>query len=616
MQLEWLAEPGAAALTTASGSVAAPAIPPARRTAVGRRGLALAALAGALVVGAIWLLAHVMTTVPHRPMLRFRIVAPNGISQIAWPRISPDGRTLAFLGTDSSGVVRIWVRPLDSEEARPLPTTEGASRMFWAPTSRALAFMEQGELRQVSVDGGPSTPISRVPSGSDGTWGRDVMLIDANLTDSIRSVPVGGGDPRPAMRVDRARGESGNAWPSFLPDGRHFLAVANNALNLTASSAIRFGVTGSLDTRVVGETDGRAEYAEPGYLLFIRENTLMARRFDAASGKTSGDPHAVVENLSTSTASGDFTTSLDGTLVYRTASTSEGTRLLWVDRAGREAGPASAVGAFGDVTLSPVGHRVAYSLQTGNLAEVWVRDLDRGTDQRVTFEGHFDFNPVWSPDGQRIAYASDVSGAPRIYIRRADGTGDRDSLPSRSDSFCGPVDWSADGTRILARVNSAQGLWDIVVYTAPFHDPPRPFAATPFIERWASISPDGRWIAYESNETGRFEIFVRPADGSPGRWQVSARGGRYPLWRRDGKELFFQAPDQSIVSAAIHAQSGFAADTPVALFHHELATLGYTGRPWSVSPDGQRFLLTVPALSSERPHFDVWVNWAESLRHP
>jgi hypothetical protein len=165
-------------------------------------------------------------------------------------------------------------------------------------------------------------------------------------------------------------------------------------------------------------------------------------------------------------------------------------------------------------------------------------------------------------------------------------------------------------------VNSAQGLWDIVVYTAPFHDPPRPFTATPFVERWASISPDGHWIAYESNETGRFEIFVRPADGSPGRWQVSVNGGRYPLWRRDGKELFFQAPDQSIVSAAIHGQPGFVAGTPVALFHHELATLGYTGRTWSVSADGQRFLLTVPALSSERPHFDVWVNWAESLRHP
>jgi Tol biopolymer transport system component len=576
--------------------------------------MALVALGGAIVVAVAWVLTRALAPAPPRPMIRFRISAPSGTTQINWPRISPDGRILAFLASDSSGTVRIWVRPLDTDAARALPTTEGATRMFWAPNSRALAFMNQGELRQVSVDGGPSTPIAKVPNGSDGSWGHDVVLLDGNVADSIRAVPVGGGDPRPAARIDHRLGEGGIAWPSFLPDGRHFLAIASNASNANGTAAVRLGVVGSLDTRVVGKSDGRAEYAEPGYLLFVRETTLMGQRFDPARGRNSGDPLAIAENLSTATSSGDFSTSRNGVLVYRTASTSEGTRLQWVDRAGHELGPPSAVGAFGDVALSPVGHQVAYTLQSGNLAEVWVRDLDRGTDQRVTFEGHFDFNPVWSPDGQRIAYNSDVSGSPRIYIRRADGTGERDSLPSSSTSFCGPVDWSADGTRLLARSNSAEGLWDIVVYTAPFHVAPRPFAATPFIERWASISPDGRWIAYESNETGRFEVFVRPADGGAGRWQVSVSGGRYPLWRRDGKELFFQAPDQSIVSTAIHAQTGFAADTPAALFHHDIAVLGYGGRTWAVSADGQRFLLCVPAISSERPHFDVWVNWAESLR--
>jgi Tol biopolymer transport system component len=548
-------------------------------------------------------------------VLRFRINAPDGVNTIAWPRISPDGRTLAFMATDSSGTLRIWVRPMDTNDSRPLPTTEGATRMFWSPDSRSLAYMNQGELRRVSIDGGPSTPIAKVAGGSDGSWGEGAVLLDGNIQDSIRVVPASGGEARPATRIERKAGDGGIAWPSFLPDGKHFLAVASTASNPNGTAGIRYGRLGSLDTKVVGKTDGRVEYSDPGYLVFPRENALMAQRFDAGSGRALGDPVPLAENLGGLSSGGDYSVSRDGILVYRPSGTTEGTRLQWVDRTGKLIGVPSGVGGFGDVALSPEGRRVAYSLTNNNLSEVWVRDLDRGTDQRVTFEGHFEFNPIWSPDGSRIAYSSDVNGSNLIYIRRADGTGERDSLPDvKGSSFLGPVEWSADGARLLARQQTIEGRWDITVYSAPFHDAPKPFTSTPFIERSASISRDGRWIAYESNETGRFEIFVRPADGGAGRWQISVSGGRYPLWRADGSELFFQGPDLSIMSVSIEAAGGFAAGNPVTLFRHDLASLGYTGRTWAVSADGQRFLLSMPATSTSRPHFEVVVNWPQTLR--
>ncbi len=569
-------------------------------------------LAAALAVAVLALGAFLLRRGEPPQVVRFEVRLPLGTMQMSWPRLSPDGRTLAFVASDSAGDRRVWVRPLDAVEARPLDVVVGNARPFWSPDSRHLALIDGGKLRKIPVGGGPPINICDAPGGFDGTWGRSGwILFDGGAGDSIRGVPAAGGTPRSITFLDRARGETGHAWPFFLPDGRHFLFVASTP---EGPDAIRVGTLGSKESRAVGQTESRAEYTLPGYLVYENGNTLVAQPFDARSTRTTGDPVPLGE-LVTGGGDGPFSVSGAGDLAYRPRTTQERAHLLWLARDGHLLGEAAPAGAWEDVMLSPDGARLALSaVSDRSNRDVWVHDLVRGVSSRLTHDPDIELAPVWSPDGRRIAFAARRADGMHCYIRAANGVGEDDSLPHGQGVNEAPLDWSGPANSILfARINSTN-RWDLWVTPATGPPAPRPFLQSPFDESVGRFSPDGRWLAFGSNESGRSEIYVVPFPGPGGRWQISTAGGSHPQWRQDGGELFYLGTDRRIMAVPVRAGTTFDAGVPQALFQAALTGGPYPGYRWAVSRDGQRFLVNTPSGGESPGHFVVVTNWTAELR--
>jgi Tol biopolymer transport system component len=568
------------------------------------------ATAAALALGAVQLMRR-----PEPPrVMRFDVRMPGVSTGISWPRVSPDGRMLAYLAADSNGTRRVWVRPMDALEAHPLPGVEGTARPFWSPDSRFLAFIDEGKLRKVPVSGGPPVTICDAPGGYDGAWGvMDAILFDGASSDSIRYVPASGGIPKPATTIDRAHGERYHAWPYALPDGRHFLFVAYGASDQTG--AIKLGTFGSMDAKVLGQTDGRAEYAPPGYLVFPNGGTLLAQPVDVRAGKTTGDPVPVGEDVAMGQENGDFSVSSVGVMAYRVERAVAQSRLVWMDRNGRALGEAAPPGAYLDIALSPDATRLAVCIAAGQPPhqDIWVRDLVRGVTSRLTFDPTDEIWPVWSPDGNRIAYASSRAGEFRVFTKAANGVGAEDSLGHTPGGNAGPTDWSRDGrTIVVSRLGNQQ--WDILTQSPGDRKPPTAFLQTPFSERFGRLSPDGHWMAYMSSESGRTEIYVVPTSGPGGKWQVSTAGGIDPLWRADGRELFYRAADKTIMAVPVSAGATFELGTAQALFKAELTLSGFGGWRWWPAPDGKRFLLNTPIGGASDARFVVVTDWSAELR--
>ena len=603
LQLQWVAEGGSQA--------GVPAPVSARRR--GRERIAWMA-AGALGVVALVLgTALALRRVPEPRVVRFDVRSPAGVTAISWPRLSPDGRMLAFLGTDSAGVRRVWIRPLDAIEAHPVAEMDGTSRPFWSPDSRFLAFISEGRLRKVPVAGGPAVAICDAPGGFDGSWGSDGwILFDGAADDSIRGVPASGGRLKPFTTIDHAHGDMEHGWPFFLPDGRHFLFVA---IGKGSSGTIRLGTVGSTGTKVLGQTDGRVEYTAPGYLVYVNGGTLVAQPFDARAGKTTGDPVPVGEDVTLGGDSGDFSVSNSGVLAYRSQGAQERSLLEWVSRDGRVLGQAGPPGVYEDVALSPDGSRVAVTVATEQPAarDVWIRDIARGVSSRLTFDPTDDIWPVWSPDGMRVAYCDNRDGEFRTFVKPANGVGAEDSLAHVRGAATGPTDWSA-AANVIMTSRFTTGGWDIWAQPADGKGTPHAVIQTPFSERSAKLSPDGRWMAYSSNESGRNEVYVVPFPGPGGKWQVSTAGGSYPQWRGDGKELYFQAPDETIMSVGVSTGASFEVGVPAALFHIPLRESQYSGYRWCPAKDGQRFLVNTPSGAIAAGRFVVASEWTSELK--
>ena len=607
LQLRWIAEGGSQA-----GLPAPVALRRRRREGIAWV-LAGVATAAALGLGALWLAER-----PEPPrVLRFEIEAPPGVRNLQWPRISPDGRTLAFVATDTSGKQQVWVRPLDALQSFPLQGTESVRRMFWSPDSRFLGFISDGKARKVAIGGGPTIVIGDAAGGSDGSWGtRDMILFDgAAVGDSIRGLPASGGSVRPATRLAHDREEAAHGWPYFFPDGQHFLYVGYRGTS--AQGTIKVARLGASDVHEFGVTDGRVEYAPQGYLVFPRENTLLAQPFDPGGLRTTGDAVPVGENVALGQASGDFSVSNNGILAYRSQTSGETARLLLVDRRGVTLAEPAPPGKYTEIALSPDGHRLAIGLldpQKSQL-DLWIRDLERGVTSRLTFEDGDEVNAVWSPDGQRLAFASNRSGLFRPLVRLASGLGAAESLATASGivgTAIGPWDWSRDGKRLFIQVLATS--WDIWICDPSDPAPAKVLMQTTFNERFPKFSPDGRWIAYMSTESGRPEVYVQELAGAGGKWQVSVSGGTFPRWRADGKELFFQGLDQTIMAVPIHSAASFQAGVPAPLFRTPLVTGQYTVSTWCPTADGQRFYVLTPALGIRAPRITLVTNWTAELK--
>ena len=532
-------------------------------------------------------------------------------------RISPDGRSLAFVAQDESGVTGVWVRPLDSSDAHPVPGTEGASRPFWSPDSRSLAFFSGGKLRRVALDGGGVLTVADAESGRGGDWNRDgIIVFSRSPGTTLSRVPAAGGQTVDATTF--ATGEKGtessHREPRFLPDGRHFLYLAQS--NEVPDWKVYVGSVAGGAPHFVTTSSGGAAYAE-GYLLTLRGTTLVAQEFDPDSFALSGEPMPVTENviLDSNYGIGVFSTGPGGLLAYESGNSVSG-QLTWMSAQGEQLQTVGPAESYNEFELSPDGTRVAVTIQESDgIRDLWIIDVKRGTRTRFTFSTNEEpaeyGQPLWSPDGKWIAYVSNRSGHQEIYRKPADGIGKEEILVSADeDVWC--YDWSPDGRYIVygherPEHNNSEDL--IALPVSGEGDPIR-ITNTPFNEWPASFSPDGRWVAYDSPESGRREIYVVPFPGLEGRWQVSAEGGRYPRWSPDGSRLFFWNNGR-LIAAPVQGSGGTLQVGAL----EEVLKVPWGSNWWSYgfNADGDEFLVLATEGGLGHTPISLFLNWQDEL---
>ncbi|MGI8640310.1 MAG: protein kinase domain-containing protein [Pyrinomonadaceae bacterium] len=525
--------------------------------------------------------------------------------------VSPDGRRLAFVA-ESEGQRMVWVRSLDTLSAQSLPGTEGAISPFWSPDNRYLAFFAEGKLKKIEAAGGSVQTVCSLSGEVDavGTWGRDgtILFVVADYEKGgIYRVAAAGGAPTLLMKNDNA---NTNYWLHFLPDGRHFLFSTNS--EQSERIGIYVGSIDSPETKQLVQIYTRAEYAPPGYLLYARDSTLLAQEFDANNLRLTGEPFAVVERLPYFDKTGwaEFSVSENGVLAY--LSNTLTSRLVWFDRGGREMEQIGAAGEHYGQRFSPDGQKLAMvtvDKQTGS-GDLWIHDIARDTRTRFTVGASDDSEPVWSPDGRRLAFFSCCeSGKSSLRIKDLSDTTSSGQSPFQS-GFNAPFDWSSDGRFIIYSQNEPTTQRDMWVLPLFEEQKPFPFLQTQFDERDARFSPDGRWVAFISNESGREEIYVTRFDQPGEKWRISTAGGRSPRWRRDGKELFYLAADKKLMSVAVKGAATFEAGTPIALFKIDSIIEG----DYEVTADGQRFLINSSVTGTQSLPFTVVLNWTADLK--
>jgi Tol biopolymer transport system component len=521
------------------------------------------------------------------------------------PTISPDGRRVAFVATQN-GKDLLWVRDLDSLIARPLSGTDGAYEPFWSPDNHFLAFFADGKLKKINVDGGPAIPLCEAGLGRGGSWSQNGIIVFApNDRSGLFSVPAAGGTATPLTELDQASSEASHRLPWFLPDGRHFLYTAWSTPEKTA---IYVADLGSKSRRRVLTAFSKAIYVPPGYLLFMRERTLMAQPFDAGKTEMSGEPLPLVEQVDYSQlvgTQGQFSASRNGILVY--ASNAGGTQqLTWFDQSGKSVGIVGSPGMMQGPVIAPDGRAVVVDrldLQTG-FNNLWLHDLARGTTSRFTFDSQAsELNPVWSPLGNRIAFSSNRDGSYKLYQKDTESTADEIALDTTGYNK-EATDWSRDGRYIIEEVNGPVTGTDI--WVLPLFGDRMPF---PYVHGfYGKLSPNGKWLAYNSDETKRSEVYVQDFPRPGRKSQVSVNGGYLPIWGRDGKELFFIGGDQKMMAVNVKDGANFDASVPKPLFDTRMANASF-----DVSKDG-RFLVPTEVKQAGTSPLTVVINWAAGIK--
>ena len=612
VQLKWIQEGGAAT------GVAAPAM------MARKRPLALLPwlIAAAASAGLIALLVRDRFRTPEPPrVVRLSVLPPEktiftppgefASTQFA---LSPDGRSLAFVAAAPGSRPLLWVRPLDSLSAVALAGTEDANHPFWSPDSRSLGFFTPTSLKRVEASGGAPQKLCDSAGGRGGAWSPEgVIVFSGTGATSLLRVPDTGGEPEPATKLDVSRGETSHRYPSLLPDGRRFLFFARGSKN--EHRGIYLASLRSPEARLILKTEGLAVYSPPAYLLTVQQGMLVAYAFDEKSATVQGRPLRVAESVPVGAPPGyaPIAVSANGILAYSSTHL-HGRELVWLDRAGRRLGTLGAFGDYSTPDLSPDEKRVAVSRREGSKSDtdVWIFDSARDVWSRFTFDPSNDRGPLWSPDGTRILYASAARGLLDLYEKPSGGAGEGVLVvASTADKF--PTHWSRDGRYIVYHTfgNAAWDLW-----TAPAGGGKgSPFLASRFTEVQGVISPDGRWMAYSSDESGRFETYVTEFPNQKGRWQISTNGGMQPSWRADGKELFYVAPDQTLMSVGVRVAEGFEALPPVPLFSANFPPpVPAYWRFYTPSEDGQRFLVAAVLAEAGATPINVVLNWTAALK--
>ncbi|PYQ35130.1 MAG: hypothetical protein DMF57_03910, partial [Acidobacteria bacterium] len=524
--------------------------------------------------------------------------------------VSPDGTRIAFVATTADGAKELYVRSLDAVSAQRLAGTTGASYPFWSADSENLGFFADGKLKRVAANGAAVTTLCDAPSGRGGTWNREgTILFAPQQYDSLYQVPSSGGQPSAVTILDAASHQFSHRWPAFLPDGRHFLYLQfSAAMARGGSQAIYLASLDQPHGTLLMRANSQVIYVDPGYLLTIRESNLMAIPFDAQRLRVSGDPFPVADQvqLYRNTAIGIFSASNTGLLAYEEGGSPPTSHLTWYDRHGKTLGAIGPPDDYEDPRIAPDGKRIAVTRRdpdTG-ISNIWLYDVATSAPTRFTYFPTFDHIPSWSPDGKQIIFDSNRYGAAHIFAKSFGGD---EELLHQSPAVEQPTDWSPDGTRIVFQNIDPKTKWDLSVLTLPDRRV-TPLLREPANEKEGQISPDGKWLAYSSDEAGRPDVYVSRFPSMTGRWQISsAGGGSQPRWRHDGSEIFFLSSDRKMMASQVHTDGGdFNALTPQALFQTRAR---YTGdRAYDVSADGQRFVINTMVLDQVSP-IVVIVNW-------
>jgi len=600
----------------ASGVTAA-ALPARRRSSSSRAAWIAAGVATVVALLAVAKLA--MRTQPaasHGPLRRFSIGSPANATLAAdgvHARISPDGRTLAFAAASSTGTSALWVRPLDTLAAHPLTGTEDGALAFWSADSRYVGYFGSGKLKKVLVSGGTPEVICNAGDGRGGAWGRGGVIVFApESAGPLYRVRESGGDAAPVTVLDAERKETAHRWPYFLPDGKHFLYVTLPSKQ--GSFDVFVGSIDSKERKFLFAASGAPIYADPGYLIYPRENTLVAQRFDADRLTTVGEPVSLGEAPAPSdwTGSQVISASSDGVLA-RWGLGLPNTVLQWYDRSGEVLGDVPVpAGRYERGFLSPDGKRLAVLRRSSVSAkDIWMIDLDHPVPSRFTFGPASVDYAAWSPDGRRLAFESDRFGPWDIFVKSTDGATEETAVLQGGALFKQPTSWSADGTTIVFEQPDPKTGWDLMMVSADGKDAPVPFLHAPFSERQGMVSPDGRWIAYNSDESGRLELFVQSFPVPGAKYQVTSGGSsNYNMrWTKGGKELMFLAGDgMTVMAADVTAGVSFRAGAPRELFKLRPDLAGY-----DFTPDGARVLVVGPAGRALSPSITLDVNWAALL---
>jgi Tol biopolymer transport system component len=591
LQLKWIAEGG-------SQAGAAPRAVP-RGKSRERVGWIIAAV---LFVGLAFATAGYLmrSPAPRRPV-RVSLLAPADTSFHPFDiALSPDGTRLAFVASGTGTRPRLWVRPLDSLTGQPLAGTEGAIEPFWSPDGRQIGFFADGKMKRIDASGGAVQVVADAGEPRGGAWGADgTIIFTPSTADPLYKVSVSGGPVAPLTALDRAAGDSTHRWPFFLPDGRHFLFLNRTAA--TTGKGPEEGGNGiylsSLDApgskQLLVPSQRRALYAS-GAVLFVSGGNLVAQKIDLGRGATVGDQTLVAEQIAFDERySAAFSVSGDGKLVFQGGG-AQGNELVWYDRDGRK-DKVVAREMFSVVRLSPDNTKVAGTIVDGALGtlDIWIFDLARGVKTRFTFDPGTDDDPVWSPDGNSIVFDASRNGAYNIYRKSSNG-GRPEELIFEDKVTKWPTSWSSDGRHVLIDRTDPQSQNHCDIWVLPMFGDKKPFplVASPFNEQLGEFSPDGKWVAYVSNESGRDEVYLITFPTPGGRFQVSVNGGSSPKWRRDGKELYYLDAVNKLIAVPIneHGES-VEIGAPHPLFDTRIVSRGYMLSP---TADGKRFLMVEP----------------------
>ena len=571
--------------------------------------LLLCAFVVIAALGAIWW----RNSRPSEPTMYFRGPMSFSARDMA---VSPNGHTIAATGyKESARKSVIWIYELGSQDAKPLVGTEGASFPFWSADGKSLGFFADGKLKKLDLDGGPVQALSDAPSGRGGTWNRDGVILftpSGQLGAGLYRISASGGTPTPVSSPDASRGESSQRWPMFLPDGKHFLYMSFNVSIQRDSNAIFVGSLDSKEKRFITKATANAAYAAPGYLLFYRDKTLLAQRFDPGEFELRGEPVPILPDIQYLARVGrvGFSATDSGLLVAQNSGAVTFSQLIWFDRKGNQIGTVGKPDLYSNVSLAPDGKSVALDKtdSANQNTDVWIYELQGEGAKRITFDPAIDAMAIWSPDGSRLVFSSSRQNDFNLYMKAADGAQEEKPI-QHADADEYPSDWSRDGRYIL--FNRGPEIWFLTLPEMKS----APFLKTSSTVKNGRFSPDGKWVAYASNETGKWEVYVTSFPAAQGKWQVSSGGGEQPRWRGDGKELFYISSDGKVMSEPVTEGANFDVGAPVPLFQANPRETVATSELlfYDVSKDGQRFLINTEVKQTEVEPMTVVLNWAAKL---